>query len=243
MVFPVYGYTFKVGAPVTTGTPTLYTVKDVNSLEPKIKSTVKNWTPLDQDGWERNLITGKSMSFDFKGQRNYEDPGNDFVAGKLLSTGNDSAAVLEINFPNGDIMTCNGIIDLTAPFGGASTDIDTLEWTYTLDGKPVYTPASAAAPLSLVSNSPAANAMGVADNVSPVLTFNNSLADYAGISFIKATDGSLVTFTASPDSSGKVLTLSATGLEAAASYEIILAGVTDIYSQVLATQIIQFTTA
>lgn len=142
MVYAVHGYTFKIGAPVETGEPTLNTISDVNSLEPKIKGETKSWSPMDQKGWARNMVTGKSMSFDFKGQRNYGDAGNDFVAGKLLSTGPDCSAVLEIDFPNGDKLNCNGVIDLSSPFGGASTDVDTLEWTYTVDGKPTYTPAA-----------------------------------------------------------------------------------------------------
>lgn len=242
-VYAVYDYVFKIG-PAGATPNQLMTVKDVNSLQPKVKGTVKNWVPLDQKGWERNLITGKSMSFDMKGERNVGDPGNDFIAGKLLATGQDCNAVLQITFPNGDILTCNGVIDISTPFGGASTDVDTLEWTYTVDGKPTYTLAGASTPLTLSNSSPAAGATGVADNDAPVLTFSNPIADYAGISIISTKDGSLVAFTGALDAAEKILTLTpAAAFSATSTYEIIISDVKDIYGQTMATQIVKFTTA
>lgn len=142
MVYPVTNYTFKIGAPVANGDPTFFPISDISSLKPKLKGETKAWTPMELSGWARNTVSGKSLTFEIKGQRNFGDKGNDFVAGKLLATGNDCAAVLQITFPNGDVLTCNGLVDLTTPFGGASTDMDTLEWTYTVDGKPTYVAAA-----------------------------------------------------------------------------------------------------
>lgn len=241
-VFAVSNYGFKIG-PAGATKDQLMTVKDVNSLQPKVKSTIKNWSPMDQAGWERNLVTGKSMSMDMKGQRNYGDPGNDFIAGKLLSIGQDCNAVLEIDFPNGDELLCNGVIDISSPFGGASTDADTLEWSYTVDGKPQYIPFGSETALTF-SSVPVANATGVAITASPTLTFSNALSDYSNVALVKASDGSGVTFTPTLDNTGKILTLKPTvSLTAGTEYEIILAGVKDLYGHALATQVILFTTA
>lgn len=241
-VFAASDYVFKIG-PAGAAEDQLMTVRDVSSLQPKVKGTIKNWSPMDQHGWERNLVTGKNMSFDMKGQRNYGDPGNDFVAGKLLSVGQDCNAVLGIYFPNGDKLLCNGVIDISSPFGGNSTDVDTLEWTYTVDGKPTYTAAGSETPLTLVSSDPAADAAGVADDVKPALTFSNPLDDYGGVTLIKVSDGSVTAFSASLDGTGKILTLTpSASLAAATAYEVILAGVTDRYGHTLATQAVKFTT-
>lgn len=241
-VFAVSDYGFKIG-PAGAARNQLMTVKDTETLQPKVKSTIKNWNPMDQGGWERNLVTGKSMSMDMKGKRNYGDPGNDFIAGKLLSIGQDCNSVLEIDFPNGDAVLCNGLIDITSPFGGASTDADALEWSYVVDGKPTYIPAGSETALTF-SSVPVANATGVAITASPTLTFSNALSDYSNVAFVKALDGSGVTFTATLDSTGKILTLKpAASLTAGTEYEIILAGVKDLYGHALATQVILFTTA
>lgn len=242
-VYAVSDYVFKIG-PADATEDQLMTVKDVNSLQPKVKGTIKNWSPMDQQGWERNLVTGKNMSFDMKGQRNYGDPGNDFVAGKLLSVGQDCNAALEILFPNEDKLLCKGVIDISSPFGGNSTDVDTLEWTYTVDGKPTYTPAEPVEPFTLVSSNPTADAADVGADIKPSLTFSNALDNFSGVTLIKISDGGAISFEASPDSTGTVLTLTpSAALLAATAYEIILAGVTDRYGQTLATQLIKFTTA
>ena len=239
-VYAVSDYGFKIGP----AGDQLMVVKDVESLEPKVKGTIKNWSPMDQEGWERNLVTGKNMSFSMKGKRNYGDPCNDFIAGKLLSIGQDCNAILKISFPNGDSLTCNGVIDLSAPFGGNSTDVDKLEWTYTVDGKPTYTAAGSETPLTLMGSNPAADATGVTNDVKPVLTFSNPLDDYGGVTLIRVSDGSVTTFAASLDSTQKILTLTpSAALAASTAYEIILAGVTDEYGHTLATQAVKFTTA
>ena len=91
--------------------------------------------------------------------------------------------------------------------GGDSTKTSVLEWTLHNDGKPSYIPAGGATPLTLANSVPAANATGIAAGADPVLTFSNPLLSYSGVSLIKDTDGSSVPFTASLDSTAKVLTL------------------------------------
>lgn len=139
-VYPANGLTFKIGAAGAT-TATL-TVKDVNSIEPKLKGELKTWNPLDQGGWQRALITGKALTITHKGQRNEGDPGNDQIADMLLAIGSDCTIPYEIDFPSGAKLAGNVVVDLQTPFGGASTDISALEWDAVFDGKPTWTPAS-----------------------------------------------------------------------------------------------------
>lgn len=142
MVYSVSDYKIEIGTPVETGEPQLSTVSNVESMEMKLKGTTKAWNPMELRGWARNMVTGKTLSLTFKGKRCYGDAGNDFVANKLLSIGSDCAAVLKITFPNGDALSCDGLVDITSSFGGASTDMDSMEWTYTVDGKPEYLEAA-----------------------------------------------------------------------------------------------------
>lgn len=107
----------------------------------------------------------------------------------------------------------------------------------------VQTPAtiSPVSAIALSSSNPANNATGVATSVKPSLTFNNVIANYAGITLTKA-DGTVVAISVAPDSTGKILTITpSASLTSAATYYIMVAGVTDIYGQTLATQNIKFT--
>ncbi|MFT9056884.1 MAG: hypothetical protein ABF449_09740, partial [Ethanoligenens sp.] len=98
--------------------------------------------PLDQHGWQRALKTGKSLTIAHKGQRNEGDPGNDLIAEMLLATGSACTIPYEVDFPSGAKLTGNVVVDLSTPFGGASTDISALEWDAVFDGEPTWTAAS-----------------------------------------------------------------------------------------------------
>lgn len=105
-----------------------------------------------------------------------------------------------------------------------------------------YVDGVAPAVLALESSNPANNAANVAAAVHPALTFNNAINDQA-VSLIKA-DGSAVSATASVDETGKVVTLTpGANLTSAGVYYIIVAGVKDVFDQVLASQTIKFTVA
>ena len=142
-VYPANKLVFKVdtsAAPHTT--PTMVIVSDVESIEPKLKGELKTWNPLDQGGWQRALITGKSLTISHKGKRNEGDPGNDLIANMLMAVGSDATIPYELDFPSGAKLTGNVVVDLSTPFGGASTDVSALEWDAVFDGKPTFTAAS-----------------------------------------------------------------------------------------------------
>lgn len=98
--------------------------------------------------------------------------------------------------------------------------------------------------LAISISNPASNATGVAINTKPTVTFNNAIASYNNVLLMNVTDGTLVTSTMALDTTGKILTITpSANLVSAKTYNIILNGVTDVYGQLLATQIIKFTTA
>jgi hypothetical protein len=175
-VFPVHNNIFKVNtAGRAGGSGTLVIIKDLETFSPSIDGNTEEWTPMDQAGWIRRMVTGKGLTFSFSGKRNYGDPGNDYIAGLLLGTGQDVETVFEWTLPSGAVLTMNCIIDLQTPAGGDSTNVDTLEFDLLSDGLPVFTPsASALAELTFVcSDGTEVGATQIA-SVSPVLGGLNS---------------------------------------------------------------------
>ena len=141
-VFPVHNNKFKINTKGRTGTSTdMVTIKDLETFEPSIDSTTEEWTPMDLAGWVRRAVTGKGLTLSFKGKRNYGDPGNDYIAGLLLGTGQAVESEFEWELPSGAKLTYDCVIDLKTPAGGDSTNIDALEFDLLSDGLPVFTPA------------------------------------------------------------------------------------------------------
>lgn len=94
-----------------------------------------------------------------------------------------------------------------------------------------------------VTSVPANNATAVLATAKPTLTFNNVIAEDA-VLLIKASDNSIVPITKSYDATGKILTLTpSTNLTASGVYNIIIAGVKDVFGQSLAASSIKFTVA
>lgn len=140
-VFPVHTNIFKIntGGRLTPGT--MVTIKDLETFSISIDSTTEEWTPMDLDGWIRRAVTGKGLTISFTGKRNYGDPGNDYIAGTMLETGPGVESKFEWTLSNGAKLAVNCVINLTAPAGGDSTNIDALEFDILSDGLPVFTAA------------------------------------------------------------------------------------------------------
>ena len=138
-VYATTGLTFKVGA---SGGDATNIVKDVNSLDVKLKGETKTWNPLDQDGWQRTLMTGKSLTISHKGERNEGDTGNDMVAALADKMGDDCKLAYELDFPSGAKITGTVVVDISTLGGSNSTDVSALEWDAIFDGKPTFTAAS-----------------------------------------------------------------------------------------------------
>lgn len=106
-----------------------------------------------------------------------------------------------------------------------------------------YTPTTPPDTIKLQSATPVDGATGVVLNVNPTITFNNALQSY-NVILMDETDNSLVDTTLNIDATSKILAIEPkAALTASKTYDIILSGVTDIYGQTLAQQIIKFTTA
>ncbi len=48
-------------------------VRDAESLSISVDGTIEEWNPMDQAGWVRRLMTGKSLGMSMGGKRNYGD--------------------------------------------------------------------------------------------------------------------------------------------------------------------------
>lgn len=123
---------------------------------------------------------------------------------------------------------------------------DTTDPTFTTESSwfsQVQTPDTIGAPSALSFTAvPANNATGVLASAKPVLTFNNVIKDYSGITLVS--NNAIVAATVSADSTGKIITVTpGASLTASGVYTIILSGITDVFGQVLATQAIKFTVA
>lgn len=138
-VFPVHNNIFKIATDGRAGA-TLVTIKDLENFAPSIDANTEEWTPMDTEGWIRRAVTGKGLTIAFSGKRHYGDPGNDYVAGLLLETGQGVESVFEWTMPSGGKLEMDCIVNLTTPAGGDSTNIDTLEFEILSDGLPTYTP-------------------------------------------------------------------------------------------------------
>lgn len=112
-------------------------VRDAESLNISVDGTIEEWNPMDQAGWVRRLMTGKSLGMSMGGKRNYGDEGNDYVAGLTYKTGQDCNSWVSIIFPNLNQLLIPAVINVTS-LGGDSTSIDALEWEAQSDGKPTY---------------------------------------------------------------------------------------------------------
>ena len=143
-VFPVHNNKFKINTAGRdeTSPDTMVVIKDLETFSPSIDANTEEWTPMDQEGWVRRAVTGKGLTFSFTGKRHYGDPGNDYVAGLLLATGQGVESIFEWELPSGAKLKMNCVINLTTPAGGDSTNIDTLEFEILSDGLPVFTPAA-----------------------------------------------------------------------------------------------------
>lgn len=139
-VFPVHSNQFKVNSVGRTTPGTFVIVKDLETFKLGVEGKTEEWYPLDMSGWARQAVTGKKLTVSFTGKRNYGDVGNDYIASKLLATGQDLETIMEWTLPSGGKLTMPCVINLTSPAGGDSTNIDSLEFELFSDGLPVFTP-------------------------------------------------------------------------------------------------------
>ena len=98
---------------------------------------------MDASGWAKSAMTGKKLSFSFKGKRSVRNAGNDYIAGLAWKFGQDVMTKCEWTMVSGAKLSGDVVINVTTPGGGDSTNVDTLEFEAVFYGKPTYTPAAA----------------------------------------------------------------------------------------------------
>lgn len=138
-VYPVYDNVFKVNTAGRTSPGTFVTIADMESFSVSFDDNVEEWTPMTTEGWVRRLKTGKGITISLNGKRNVGDDGNDYIASLAFLSGQSCNSQLEWEFPNGDTVKMDCVINVTA-IGGDSTNVEPLEFECKSDGKPTYTP-------------------------------------------------------------------------------------------------------
>lgn len=115
------------------------TIADMESASIAVDTGVEIWNPLEAKGWQRALATAKAITISMSGKRNIGDPGNDYVASKLLKNGQACNTTYKITFPNGDTLVVPSVIQVKSVAGADSTNVAPLEVDLVSDGKPTYT--------------------------------------------------------------------------------------------------------
>lgn len=132
-VYPCYENQFKIG----TGSTDVSVIADMETFSVSFDNNIEEWTPFEQEGWKRRLMTGKSLTISVKGKRNVGDDGNDFVAELFDKNGRDAEAYFQWIFPDGTTLTfADAVIDVKNIGAGDSTGVAPLEFDVLSNGKP-----------------------------------------------------------------------------------------------------------
>ena len=141
-VYPVFENEFKIGTKGRTSTADdMKTVADLENFSVSLDNNIQEWTPMTTQGWIRRLQTGKGFSITLSGKRNVGDDGNDYVAGLMFKSGQDVSTKFEWVMPDGTTIKFDCVVNISSA-GGASTDVDVLEFEVMSDGAPEITPGA-----------------------------------------------------------------------------------------------------
>lgn len=116
----------------------------INNLTPAENDTTANDEYYDGEGFGTSDVTSKRYQFTIAGHRVYGDPGQDFIASKMLAIGDELKTLLRVTFADGSQVY--GIVTLTniVPAGGQPGAKQTFSVVVVFNGKPKFVPASAA---------------------------------------------------------------------------------------------------
>lgn len=141
-VYPVHNNIFKFGTKgLSSEDSDMLMPADLENFAPSIDGTTEEWFAMDAGGWAKSAVTGKKLSFSFKGKRSVGDPGNDYIAGLFLAMGKDTMTKFLWEMVSGAKLEFDCVLNVTTPGGGDSTNLDTLEFECICYGKPTFTPA------------------------------------------------------------------------------------------------------
>ena len=140
-VYPCYENQFKVNTS-NDATKVWSTIADMETFSVSIDNGVEEWVPFEQEGWTRRLMTAKSITISVNGKRNVGDTGNDAVATKFMTSGQDAQGDFQWTFPDGGVLEFDdAVVNITNMGAGDSTAVAPLEFEIMSNGKPTYTPA------------------------------------------------------------------------------------------------------
>lgn len=142
-VYPVYENKFKIGIKgrASQTTSDMQPIAEMESFGVAIDGNTVEWSPMEQEGWVRRMVTGKSLTITLSGKRHIGDAGNDYVANNAWGTGGSCDSKFAWEFPSGAKLEMNCVLNVTNPGGGESRDGTPLEVEILSDGKPTFTPA------------------------------------------------------------------------------------------------------
>lgn len=135
---PVWQNAFKIATSGRVVTPTFAIIANLESVEMSIDGNLVEWFAMDAEGFSRNLLTAKKISFGCTAKRTDGDAGNDYVASKMLAIGSDAQSKFQLTWANGDKLEGDCTINFTKGLGAAE-DVDPMEFDVLLDGKPTFT--------------------------------------------------------------------------------------------------------
>ena len=117
-------------------------ISNMESFEMSFDSTVETWNPMDLDGFSRALKTGLALSLTSDIKREYGDPGNDEIADTMFLVGEDCTKDFEWTMADSTVVSFKAVVNVES-IGGASTDVETMSVSFTVDGKPEIKEANA----------------------------------------------------------------------------------------------------
>lgn len=135
-VNPVNTIVFGVNISGRTGN-TSTTVTNTEALNISFENGMQEWTPMESEGWSKALMTSKKIKISFTSKRNYGDAGNDYIASLADKNGQDCNSIVYVTFPDGSMLTIPCVINVIS-LGGNSTDVISMSWEITSDGKPTF---------------------------------------------------------------------------------------------------------
>lgn len=79
-VYPVFENKFKIGA----SAESLNTIAEMENFSVSIDGNVEEWSPMEQEGWLKRMVTGKALTISPVRQTLHRRPGQRFCRGQCL---------------------------------------------------------------------------------------------------------------------------------------------------------------
>lgn len=143
-VYPCYENQFQIDTSVGGTTPTMVNIAECVTFSVSFDNQVEEWTPFDNEGRVKRLMTGKGVTVSVTAKRSVGDAGNDAVAAIAWVNGRAAEKDFQWTFPDGTtVKFTKAVINVKNIGSGDSTAVAPLEFDIMSNGKPEVTPASA----------------------------------------------------------------------------------------------------